>query len=267
MHLKRWLTAIVLLPILIFLIGPGPGWLFHIFLYIVSLAGLIEFHRISGSPLPAFARWSCYLLTLLLFLVIHMRQILLAPVVIVLWVLVPMTYLMLASPSTNQKVAGDIGKIVLGPIYVALPLAILLLIDMLPNGNLWIFFLLSVIMASDTSAFYMGRLFGRHKLHETISPGKTWEGAIGGLIGALMAAIIFLKIVPFHPLGIGILILAFAMSISGQLGDLAESMLKRVHGVKDSGGLLPGHGGILDRIDGLIFAIPMLYLYICLWVV
>jgi len=267
MHLKRWLTAIVLIPILILVIGPGPRWIFYILLCVVSLAGLAEFYRISGAHLPRFVRWSCHFLALLLFLAIYLRQILLAPVIIVLWALVPMTYFMLAHPSLDRELSSDISKAVLGPVYVVLPLALLELIDILPNGNLWIFFLLSVIIASDTFAFYAGRLLGRHKLHEAISPGKTWEGAIGGVIGSLLAAILFLKIVPIHPLNMGILLLAFALSVSGQVGDLVESMLKRCQGVKDSGRILPGHGGILDRIDGVIFAIPVLYLYISLWVI
>ncbi len=267
MHLKRWLTAIVLLPILIFLIGPAPRWIFHFFLYVVSVAGLVEFYKIGNAHLPKFVRWSCYLLTLLLFFAIHVRQILVAPIIISLWALVPMTYFMLALPLPDQRSTEDIGKAVLGPIYVALPLAALELIDMLPKGNLWIFFLLSVIVANDTFAFYVGRLFGRHKLHEAISPGKTWEGAIGGIIGSLFAAILFLRIIPIHPLNVQILVLAFVLSVSGQAGDLGESMLKRGHGFKNSGRILPGHGGILDRIDGLIFAIPVLYLYVLLWVI
>ncbi|MFH1241039.1 MAG: phosphatidate cytidylyltransferase [Pseudomonadota bacterium] len=267
MHLKRWLTAIVLTPILIFLIGPGPRWAFHIFLYLVSMVGLVEFFKLGGPHLPRFVRWSCYTLTLILFLVIHLRQILLAPIIIVLWAAVPMTYFMLNHPLPDKELSADIGKAVLGPIYVALPIALLQLIDILPHGNLWIFFVLSVIVANDTLAFYAGRLFGRHKLHEPISPGKTWEGAIGGVIGSVFAGALFVKIVHIHPLNMAILILSFALSVAGQTGDLVESMVKRAHGVKDSGRILPGHGGILDRIDGLIFAIPVLYLYISLWVI
>jgi len=124
-----------------------------------------------------------------------------------------------------------------------------------------------VIFASDTGAFYFGRLFGAHKLYEAISPGKTWEGAVGGLFSSVIAAALFLRLVRLQPLNLEVLILAFVLSVSGQVGDLTESMLKRNHGVKDSGHLLPGHGGILDRIDGLLFAIPILYVYLYLWIV
>jgi phosphatidate cytidylyltransferase len=174
-----------------------------------------------------------------------------------------MAYYMLTHPAPNRQWTSDIGKTVLGPLYVGIPLTMLLHIDRYyPKGGIWIFFLLAVIFASDTGAFYAGKFFGKHKLHEAISPGKTWEGAIGGLICSLMAAFFFMKIIALHRLESDILIIAASLSVAGQLGDLSESMLKRNYGVKDSGHILPGHGGILDRIDGLLFGIPVLYVYL-----
>jgi phosphatidate cytidylyltransferase len=123
-------------------------------------------------------------------------------------------------------------------------------------------FLLVVIFASDTGAFYFGRFFGRHKLHERISPGKTWEGAIGGLLSSIFVSFAFFKAIPFNRVDLKIVLLAASLCVAGQVGDLAESMLKRNHGVKDSGRILPGHGGILDRIDGLLFSTPLLYIYL-----
>jgi phosphatidate cytidylyltransferase len=141
-----------------------------------------------------------------------------------------------------------------------------MIMDRYPQGYLWIFFLLAVIFASDTGAFYFGRLFGKHKLHETLSPGKTWEGAVGGVLSSIIIALCFLYLLrryslPLHEINICILTLVVVLSIVEQIGDLAESMLKRSYGVKDSGNILPGHGGLLDRIDGLLFAIPVLYMY------
>jgi phosphatidate cytidylyltransferase len=133
---------------------------------------------------------------------------------------------------------------------------------MLPNGSYWIFFLLIVTFANDTGAFYFGKSMGRHKLYEAVSPNKTWEGAIGGLLSSLIIAFIFLRIFQLHKLSIYIFILVLIMSIASQLGDLCESMIKRIQGIKDSGNLLPGHGGMLDRIDGLLFSIPVLYFYL-----
>lgn len=132
---------------------------------------------------------------------------------------------------------------------------------MLKDGKFWILFLLTVTFAGDTASFYFGKLLGAHKLSD-ISPGKTIEGSIAGLIASLVFGGLFSKVF-FPSLSIlPIVLLAFAMALSCQVGDLAESMLKRISKVKDSGTILPGHGGMLDRIDSLLFAIPVLYLYL-----
>ncbi len=264
MHLKRWLTGIIAVPILIYIIGFGPRWAFYMLLYLGTIGGLIEFYKITSSDLPGPLRYSIYFLISLLFVVIYQRQILLAQFIIVLFSFVPMSFFMFTHPSPDKQSTGRISMAVAGPIYIGIPLSMLVHIDKYypDNGSIWIFFLLVVIFASDTGAFYFGRLFGRHKLYEAISPGKTWEGAMGGVISSIIAAIWFLHIFQLHRITPGILGLVAALSIVGQIGDLAESMLKRNHGVKDSGWILPGHGGILDRIDGLLFAIPVLYLYL-----
>jgi len=260
MHLKRWLTAIIAVPILIFLIGPGPRWLFYSVICAASLAGLMEYYAVTSARLPKPVLWLTGLLTFLLFAAIYLRQIMFVPAIILLWALVPMTSFMVAGP--QRLAADDLGKALFGPVYAALPLALLILIDMRPKGPIWIFFLLIVVFAGDTGAFYFGRLLGRHKLYEAVSPNKTWEGAIGGLVASIMAASLFFRLIGPCTLDLKVLILVVILSIAGQVGDLCESMLKRNHGVKDSGRLLPGHGGILDRIDGLLFAIPVLYVYL-----
>ncbi len=262
MHLKRWLTGIIVVPILIYIIGFGPRWLFYLLVLAASLAGLMEYYAVATSGLPKSVRTASYCMTVLIFVVLYMRQALLAPVVIVLWAFIPMTLFMLSHHSPNPQWTGDIGKSVLGPIYVVLPLAMLVMIDLRPNGTLWIFFLLVVIFAGDTGAFYFGRLFGKHKLYEKISPGKTWEGAVGGLVCSVIAALWFLHILRLHKVDLSMVLLVLALSMAGQIGDLAESMLKRNHGVKDSGKILPGHGGMLDRVDGLLFSIPLLHLFL-----
>ena len=120
------------------------------------------------------------------------------------------------------------------------------------------------MFASDTGAFYFGRLFGRHKLHPTVSPGKTIEGAAGGLLASLLVALLWAQFSSLYPMGLRMLILTILLSAVSQIGDLTESMMKRSHSVKDSGAILPGHGGILDRIDGLLFSIPVQYLFLSL---
>ena len=262
MHLKRWLTGIIIVPVLIYVIGLGPRWLFHLLVLTASLLGLIEYYGLAASDLPKLIRGASYFVTVLIFVVFYTRQFLLAPVIIVLWAFVPLTFFMLSRQSPNQQQTADISKSVLGPVYIVLPLSMLVMIDLQPNGKLWIFFLLVVIFANDTGAFYFGKLFGKHKLYERISPGKTWEGAIGGLLCGVIAALWFLHILRLHKIDLSMLLLVLALCMVGQIGDLAESMLKRNHGVKDSGRILPGHGGMLDRIDSLLFSIPVLYIFL-----
>jgi phosphatidate cytidylyltransferase len=265
MHLKRWLTGIIALPILIYIIGPySPRWVLYSILFAATIISLMEFYKITASDLPRPVKFSIYFLTLLLFLVIYQRQILFVQLVIALFAFVPMSYFMFTRSSPGQQSTTDIGKAVIGPIYIAIPLSMIIYIDCHDpdKGYLWIFFLLVVIFASDTGAFYCGKLFGKHKLYEAVSPGKTWEGAIGGGVFSVIVALCFLFFVPHFQISPGMLVLVIVLTVVGQIGDLVESMLKRNHGIKDSGRILPGHGGILDRIDGLLFAIPVLFVYL-----
>jgi phosphatidate cytidylyltransferase len=135
----------------------------------------------------------------------------------------------------------------------------LILIRGLNDGKYLIFLILAIIWSGDTLAYYTGSLFGRHPLSKTISPKKTLEGMLGGLSGSILVAFCLgpfwlpkasLASYPFIGLTVGIF---------GQLGDLSESVLKRWAGEKESGSILPGHGGLLDRIDGLIFSAPVFY--------
>lgn len=263
MHLKRWLTGIICVPVLIFLIGFGPRWLFYAVLCIAGLVGLWEYYGITRSRIPAYAKWVSSALVVLLFAAAYMRQALLLPGIIVLWALFPMALEVFTYSSAHENRREMISMAaILGPVYTALPLALLVFIDMRPQGHLWIFFLLTVVFACDTGAFYFGKSFGKHKLHKRVSPGKTWEGAVGGLFSSLIAAMLFLKFIDIHPLNVSLVLMVVILSTASQIGDLAESVLKRNQGVKDSGRILPGHGGVLDRIDGLLFAIPVLFFYL-----
>jgi phosphatidate cytidylyltransferase len=265
MHLKRWITGITGSALLVFLLFIGARWPFYLFLFIVSLIGLNEFFNITAKDIPRFLRFSTYTLTFILFLIITIKQILLLPVVVFLFFAVPLTFQMFTYTSFDKKWnKEDIAKAVIGAIYIALPISMLILIDTGSKGNIWILFLLAVIFANDTGAFYAGKTIGKHKLYREVSPNKTWEGAFGGLILGLIIAVIFLNIerLKVQSLDIGILCLVIGLSIATQIGDLVESMIKRTYGVKDSGGILPGHGGLLDRIDGLLFAVPVLYAYL-----
>jgi len=125
----------------------------------------------------------------------------------------------------------------------------------------WLLYALLVNWAGDIGAYYVGRAFGTHKLAERISPNKTWEGAIGSLAASsLLAGAYLVRFVPGVAIGQAIG-LTLAVNAAGQLGDLSESAMKRGAGVKDSGALLPGHGGILDRVDSTLFSLPVVYAY------
>jgi phosphatidate cytidylyltransferase len=131
-------------------------------------------------------------------------------------------------------------------------------------GLHWFLFLLIVVWTNDTAAFAIGKTLGKRLLAPALSPKKTWEGAIGGLLAGIgIAAAIHSFLFPELPIGPS-LIASTLIGIFGQLGDLAESMLKRAAAIKDSSHLIPGHGGVLDRMDSLLFAIPVLYFYLLL---
>lgn len=129
-------------------------------------------------------------------------------------------------------------------------------------GPSWLFIALATAFLSDTMAYFAGRAFGKHKLYPEVSPNKTKEGALGGLLGGALAMTGFgsLWLLPEIPIAHAVA-LGLVGSALGQIGDLVESMLKRTYGVKDSGAVIPGHGGLLDRTDALLFVAPLLYYY------
>lgn len=151
-----------------------------------------------------------------------------------------------------------------GVLYLGLTLSALSMTRLLPQGEWLIFFLLLVTWASDTGAYYVGTLFGRHRLAPTISPKKTVEGLVGGLIGAIIVAYVARWWFLPELSGLDCLILGILLTITGLWGDLTESAMKRSVGMKDSGGILPGHGGMLDRLDSLLFTAPVFYYYVTL---
>jgi len=150
---------------------------------------------------------------------------------------------------------------VTGVVYIALPLSMLVLIRGETDGIAWIFLILAIVFSGDTCAYHVGSRYGAHKLCPSVSPGKTLEGALGGLAGNLAAGVLvkgfFLPSLPW----IESLAFFVIVGMAGQAGDLFESLLKRQGNIKDSGAILPGHGGILDRIDALLFAAPVAYLF------
>jgi len=164
-----------------------------------------------------------------------------------------------------EDVAGSLnrtGRFLLGLFYAPLLLSLFVYVWRENHASMWLFFTLGVVFMGDSGAFYAGRTFGSHKLYPRMSPKKTVEGSLGGLAASILFALIFSSLAMGYIRWWESAILAVALNLSGQLGDLFESMLKRSTGVKDSGVFLPGHGGMLDRIDGVLFSTPVLCVYL-----
>jgi phosphatidate cytidylyltransferase len=163
----------------------------------------------------------------------------------------------LFSRSTLEETVSAIGLSSFGVLYFAAPIAAVV---RLQAADPWLVVLvLAIVAAGDTAAYYIGTAFGRHKLAPIVSPNKSWEGAAASLVAATMAAAVW-SLVRRGDVEPGFLLVAAATSMAAQIGDLVESTLKRRAGVKDSGRLLPGHGGMMDRLDALLFAAPVLVL-------
>jgi phosphatidate cytidylyltransferase len=226
---------------------------------ILSLLGLAEFYRMAlperrGVGLLATCAGALLPLTLL-----SPGHFTLLPALT--FMIITFGLIFLFSIRDIKAAGGEVALLFMGVLYVPLLLGHLLLLRGLPNGVEWIFLLMVIVMAGDTGAYYVGSNFGRRKLYSIVSPNKSMEGALGGLAGSVIGA--FIAKATFFPglTAIDSLATALLLGILGQLGDLFESFLKRSFGVKDSGAIFPGHGGVLDRLDSILFAAPAAFYY------
>lgn len=168
----------------------------------------------------------------------------------------------LFSPRPVEGALEDVASTFLGVFYVAMLFAFQVVILTGADGKQWLVFLYFTIWASDIGAYSIGIPFGRHRLYEKVSPKKSIEGFMGGLAAAACMALVS-RVWFMPPIGIGEVVgIALTLSVAGVIGDLVESLFKRAAGVKDSGNVIPGHGGILDRMDSMLVAAPVLYYYL-----
>lgn len=286
MHWQRWLTALILLPLLILVLLKGGLALFVLVILAVNGLAHWEFLGMFQAAGDRPRRIKAILLGALLllsFCTAHPPSQLCAltgvlfcnpttVLLVLVWCLFFLFLFYLLSYGHIENLSHDLAVNILGLLYLPFLLGHLIWLRFLPQGEWWVLWFLLVIFAGDTGAFYAGRTFGNAKLYPAVSPGKTWAGvvgglaaslAVGGLVGRWFIAHQWLVIDKGLPI---LAVLALVLAVVGLLGDLFESMLKRQMQVKDASQLLPGHGGMLDRLDSILFTAPVV-LYVRLFLI
>ena len=263
---QRILTTLAGLPLFIAAVWFG-GWWFTALVAFCGLCAAWEFYRlVSKAKTPTMTSFGLALVLLLMaspslsYGNFATNQTLL----LVIGVIISLVWLLFRRQKETAFAswAWTLG----GILYLGFLFSHAAALRELSFGRDWVFFAVITNSCSDTAAYFIGRAWGRHHLAPNISPKKTWEGAAGGLAGALIGGVASFYLLNF-PMGFGMgqmLVLSVFISLIGQAGDLVESLFKRNMGAKESGNLLPGHGGLLDRIDSLIFVSVLVYYY-ALW--
>lgn len=259
-YIKRWITGLIIAPILLLIILFGGEKLFAAVVVMFIVGGVCEYNNmVFGKGFTIEKIESVLFAIIIPFSVLgggcHDTAALIAFSVIIVFIL------FIWSIKNASFDFLSVPKLIFGIIYIPFLLSHFIALRMLDQGALWILFVLVLAFAGDIFALYAGRYFGKHKLVPFVSPGKTTEGLIGLVIGSTVASLVFgYFFLPEISMG-HIAVMAFVGCIIGQLGDISESAIKRHYGFKDASSLLPGHGGILDRLDCLIFIVPFIYYY------
>jgi phosphatidate cytidylyltransferase len=289
--LKRIATAAVLIPIVMLLVLRAPVPVLAVVAAAVAIITAQEFLKLTEGYGVQPLRLPTYLFVGLLFLLLAITATETPQVSALKFVLglgfacaiAPFLFLTIAMRQPQMSGAyPSAAASTFGFVYIAVPMAMLVQLRQQWAGAFWLLYLLLVVWAGDIFAYFVGRSIGRHLMAPRISPKKTWEGAAASLAASLgVGSLLFTYALPISSflLRVGliqrrdglfgldkpelwpIIVLAVVLNIAAQLGDLVESLIKRGAGVKDSGTILPGHGGMLDRIDALLFAAPILWFY------
>jgi len=267
-EMKRVVTAAVLIPLVLLLIFKAHLGLITLVAALVAELALWEYLALADATGAKTPRIAGMIAVALLFACVFRRPDFLGPL---LGALALGLFVVCAFRSPLKRVLPDAAYSVFGMLYVGVPLTTLPLLSEQENGPSLLLFLLFVIWAGDISALYIGRAWGRRKLAPSISPGKTWEGSIASVIGSVLIGLLLVllagtlarrnmsPLLSFPGSMARWLILALVLNVAAQVGDLIESAIKRGAEMKDSGSMLPGHGGVLDRIDALLVAAPVLW--------
>jgi phosphatidate cytidylyltransferase len=267
---KRWdsrrlYAALVFIPLFYLLVRYLPPIVFFGLVVGASWLALIELYRLHFQPrLATMAIVLGLVMTTLVLSHLQWPQTLpLHPLFLFILTATLLSYL-LSKHELSQSLV-DVSVLLFGTLYIGFTLGHLLLIRALPDGIFLVFFVILVTWAGDTGAYYAGVSMGRTPLALRISPNKTVEGLLGGcLLAVVLALIARAWFIPSFTI-IDALVLGVMLTVAGLIGDLSESMFKRGAGVKDSGGLIPGHGGMLDRLDSLLLTAPTYYYYVTLF--
>ena len=271
----RVLTAAILIPLVVAAVSFGPTWLIANAALLVAIAALVEFFEIAAHlGLRAYRIWTCLAAAAIIGQQFYASRLATispsggvldglprASLEVILFVFVlGVAVIALASRRPLSEALPSVSVSAAGLLFVALPFsAVVRLHGVDVVGPRLLLFTLVLVWVGDTAAYFVGRGIGRWKMAPEISPNKTWEGAIANFGGALLVAVAFRFWIKL-PIA-DMLAMAAIGSVAGQIGDLFESAWKRSAGVKDSGTILPGHGGMLDRIDALILAAPAVWYY------
>lgn len=256
----RWLTGLILAAVILLVIIVAPPWVLAVLIAVAAAGGIGEYNNIvlGKGFFKEKLEGTVFALAIPLVTFFGTSQLVLA---VLAFCILVIFILFLGSVRDLTFDVAIVAKVTFGILYIPFLLSYFILLRATDKGVLWVLFVLILAFAGDITALYIGKYFGRHKLSPIISPGKTVEGTIGLILGSTLACLIFSYF--FFP-GLSLIkigILAIIGSIVGQLGDLCESAIKRNYGLKDASSLLPGHGGLMDRLDCLLFIVPFVYYY------
>jgi phosphatidate cytidylyltransferase len=260
----RLLTAFLMGPLILWAIYAFPENYFAVFSFILVALGAWEWSAFAGWTKP-FQRGLFFAINVLLFIAVLLLQNVELNITIILasliWWLICIPLLRSFPFQKSNLLHKQVVKTIIGIVLLLAMLVSMVLIRNNPNyGSGFVLYLILMIWFADSGAYFAGRAFGKNKLIPTVSPGKTWEGVIGALVVTFIVALVSIKLlsIPSSQSLIFILI-TFVTVIYSIVGDLSESMFKRMANIKDSGSLLPGHGGMLDRIDSLMSGLPVFF--------
>lgn len=260
---SRIISALIALGLLIVALYFGREKGLYIFILLVMARGSFEFSRMFfADPFPKFTQKIFIFISVLTFLIISQESLryLTGMAIILNFILLASVGILFHKKFSGlDQILNFISKAGMGLIYICFLPATAIWITQTNNGIEWFLCLLAVVFAGDIGAYIFGVRFGKTKIAPLISPNKSLQGALGGLLFSTLIASAFLFVLPNTPL-LALLGCGLLGGVLGQIGDFFESLLKRVSGVKDSGSIMPGHGGVLDRLDGVLLAAPLFYI-------